>query len=554
MFRVSQNMLFSRYVTNMNTSLTELLDLNIKSQTHKRIIRPSDDPTGMTRILDHRDVLRSIGQYNTNVATATGWLGASDETLQQASVLLSKAKELAEQAATGTLTADNREQISYQLRGLLDQMIGLSNRKFGGNSIYAGHKTDGKAFEKVMWMTTNDANLNANNSFRIEGTSETTVLVQFVDTTGATAVGDTMALNDPNLGVRYSTDGGDTWKTGTVQFAGGQARLQMPESGASVVFSQNSDVRINDPNNTNDGRGTWLWLRESARYLGDDVDKIEVDSMGNGTSSYTASASGSFPSGNALIRIDNTGPVNFDQEIEYSFSLDGGLSWKTGNRVYADATASNAVFSIQPGGILTLHSNGGNTLQPGTQFVVRSRTAGINLNISESEQIQINDIGKDIFGGIFQDPSFVLSNGGNTVPLSSSNASPMFYSATTQAGMLLTSNSSATTKNIFEVLGNLVAFTETNNQTGVQQMLGSLKVAHEHLMNSAASVGGREQRLEVATSILAGLKSNEEELLSSVEDADISELMTELAQKQIVYESVLRSSSMIMQLNLSKFI
>ncbi|WP_250645499.1 flagellar hook-associated protein FlgL [Salidesulfovibrio onnuriiensis] len=554
MIRVSQNMLFSRYVTNMNTSLSDLLDLNIKSQTQKRVIRPSDDPTGMTRILDHRDVIRSLEQYKENVDTAKGWLGRSDSTMLQASTLLTRAKELAEQAATGTLTADNREEISYELRSIFDQMVGLANTKFEGKSIYAGHKTDSNAFEKVMWMTTNDADLNANNTFRVEGTSNTTVLVQFIDTTGATAVGDTMALNDPNLGIRYSTDGGDTWQTdGAINFAGGEARLLMPSSGTSVVFNQNSNVRINDSNNANDSRGTWLWLRNSARYLGDDVDSVKVDAMGNGTSVYNASASGAFPSGGAMVRIDNTSAVAFDEEIEYSFSIDGGLTWKTGNRAYADATASNAVLSIQPGGVLTLTSNGGNTLQPGTQFVIRARTAAINLDISETERVQVNDIGKEIFGGIFQDPDVVLSNGGNTVILGSSNASPVFYNSTDQGGMLLASNS-GTTKNIFEVLGNLIAFTETNNQTGVQQMLASLEVAHEHLMNATASVGGRENRLTVANTILDGLELNEKELLSNVEDADISELMTDLAQKKIVYESVLRSTSMIMQLNLSKFI
>ncbi len=109
-------------------------------------------------------------------------------------------------------------------------------------------------------------------------------------------------------------------------------------------------------------------------------------------------------------------------------------------------------------------------------------------------------------------------------------------------------------QNLFEVMGNLVAFAETNNQTGIQQCLDNLDNAERHIMNSLAEVGGRENRLTVAGTIADGLKLNEEALVSSIEDADISELMTDLAQQQIIYESVLRSSSMIMQLNLGKFI
>ena len=73
-------------------------------------------------------------------------------------------------------------------------------------------------------------------------------------------------------------------------------------------------------------------------------------------------------------------------------------------------------------------------------------------------------------------------------------------------------------------------------------------------MNSVAEVGGRQNRLQIDETIIDGLELNEKTLLSSIEDADVSELMTELAQAQIVYEAVLRSTSMIMQLNLGKFI
>ena len=38
--RVTQQMLFNRYVNNLNSSLTSLMDLNTKSQTQKRINKP----------------------------------------------------------------------------------------------------------------------------------------------------------------------------------------------------------------------------------------------------------------------------------------------------------------------------------------------------------------------------------------------------------------------------------------------------------------------------------------------------------------------------------
>lgn len=553
--RVSQQMLFSRYIHNLNTSLTTLLDLNTKAQTQKKINKPSDDPTGMTRILDHRDTLRSLEQYSENISTAKGWLGASDEALRQVSTLITRAKELATQAATGTLDGDNREQVSYELRSIFEQMIGLANSDFEGKSLYAGQKVDGNAFEQIMWLTTNDTSFGGT-EFTVQGSSDTTVLVQFIDNSGATPVGGDMALSDANLGVRYSVDGGRTWQTdGSVNFSGGEAVLSLPSSGTGVVFHSDATVKVNDPDDPSVADGTWLWVRPSARYIGDDKDAPpKVDKLGVGKNTVAAAASGSFLSTNVTVRIDNTSPVAMNEAIQYSYSLDGGVSWVTGNVAQADATSNSSVLSIANGGILTLNSSGGNTLQPGQQFVIRPRSADIRLDISASEQVRVNDVGKDIFGGIYMDPDRVLSAGGSLVTLGSMNASRVFHSNGAPNMAVTVQGSDEFSKNLFEVMGNLVAFTETNNQTGVQQMLENLTNAQSQIMNKLADVGGRENRLSVSETILEGLKYNEDALLSSIEDADVSELMTDLAQQQIVYESVLRSTSMIMQLNLSKFI
>ena len=554
--RVTQQMLFSRYVNNMNKSLTSLMDLNMQTQTQKRINKPSDDPTGMTRILDHRDTLRSLEQYKENISTAKGWLGSADESLLQVSTLLTRAKELATQAATGTLDANNREQISYELRSLFEQMVGLANSSFEGKSIFGGHKVDSPAYKQIMWLTTNDDTFAANADFAVNGSSSSTVLVQFYDTTGATAVGGNMNLSDANLGVRYSTDGGDTWKTdGSVTFVAGQGTLNLPSSGTNVTFMADTAVKVNDPADESTADGTWLWIRPSAQYLGDDEDDPPiVDAMGPGVNQLAMSASGSFLDSNVTIRIDNDTAVTMGEDIEYSYSMDGGINWVTGNIAPADTTSNAAVLSVANGGILNLASNGSNLIQPGQQFVVRPSSAAINLDVSSSEQVQVNSVGKDIFGGLYMDPDAVLSAGGSVLSLNSQNSSRVFHPSGSPGMTVTIQGQDEYSKNLFEIMGNLVAFAETNNQTGVQQALGNLTEAQEHVMNAIAEIGGRENRLGVSETILEGLVLNEKTLVSAIEDVDLSELMTDLAQQKIVYESVLRSTSMIMQLSLSKFI
>ncbi|QJB57366.1 flagellar hook-associated protein FlgL [Pseudodesulfovibrio sp. zrk46] len=552
--RVTQQMLFNRYVFNLNTSLTSLMDLNVKAQTQKRINKPSDDPTGMTRILDHRDTIRSLEQYKENISTAKGWLKSADESLMQVSTILTRAKELATQAATGTVDENNREQISYELRSLFEQLVGLSNTKFEGNTVFSGHKTDAPAFQETMWLTTNDENFGSSVDFTVNGSAKKTVLVQFVDETGTVAVGGDMNLS--NAGVRYSIDGGDTWLTdGSMSFSGGRGTLSLPQSGTSVDFHSDATVKNNDPNDPEVADGTWMWIRPAVQYMGDDDDPPPlVDKLGTGSTSVSASASGEFLSTNVTVRIDNSSQVRMDEDIEYSYSLDGGINWVTGNVAQADSSSNASILGVANGGILTLSSNGSNYLQPGQQFVIRPRSSDIELDISSSERVRVNDVGKEIFGGIYMDPDSVLAADGEILTLGSSNAGRVFHSNGAPKMSITIQGQDEVSKNLFEVMGNLVAFTETNNQTGVQQALGNLVLAQEHIMNRVADVGGRESRLDVGETIVDGLKLNEETLVSSIEDADVSELMTDLAQQQIVYESVLRSTSMIMQLNLGKFI
>lgn len=507
--RVSQRSLFNSFVFNMNRGLTELMELNTQASSQKKINRPSDDAVGAARVLDYRDSLAQIDQFRENVGTAKGWLGLADQTMIQVSTVLTRCQELAQQASTGTLDEDNREQISYEVRQLFRQLMNLANTDFEGQHIFAGHKTDRAAFQESLWLTSNDANVESS-TFTINGASERSLQVQFL-TSGAVGGG---ALN-----YRYSDNAGRSWTNGTV--AAGDNMLNL--GGVQVTMENGTTVQaVDTANGSSENNGTWLWVRPTAIYMGDDEDGSQVDILGAGVA---ASADGAF-SGDILVRIDND--TSLASNISYSYSMDGGLSFVTGQSV-SDASTPNSASLLVPGGFLNLASNGsvtGNQLYSGDQFVIRPRKADLNVEIAPNEFLTINGVGKDIFGGVFQR--------GNA-----SNAQVAMDGAP---------------QNMFEAVGKLVGYIETNNQGGCQQALEGIEEAMEHIMTSAASVGGRENRLDVAENILETMKLSESERLSEVEDADVAELMTQLAQQQIVYESVLKSSSMIMRMNLTNYV
>ena len=506
--RVTQRNMYGQMLTNMNKSLSELMNSNIQAASEKRINRPSDDPSGMARVLNYRASLENIAEYQANVSTATGWLKTADSVLStQVTTVLTRFSELCEQGSNGTMTAENREEISYEMRQLFKQIVQYANQTYEGHHIFAGHKTAGVAFEEALNVTCNDKTFaTAGVDFSVEGASEKTVVVQFRDSGPLTT----------GMAVQYSEDSGKTWKDGTVTVDGSGTFSTIALGGQSITVHHPGGIPPTatavDKNKPNEiDNGTWLYVRPTAVYKGDDNDAIEVARYGSGLA--TGVAQGYFPS-DVDVRLDSAGPP-----YTYSYSVDGGSTWVTGN----EATGNRLLV---PGGFLDLDTSGG-AAAAGDQFVIHPRRADISLEISSGEYIKINNIGKDVFGGVYQSPS---------------DAWPKTVYGNDDA------------RNLFEVLGRAVAYAETNSQSGCQRALEEIKTARSVILTFAASTGGRENRLKAASDMLSNMELTETQTLSNVEDVDFSKLMTQLAQQQLAYQSVLKSSSMIMQMSLLNYI
>ena len=592
--RVSLRNQYSNFLFNLQDTQSRLMELNKQASSQKRINTPSDDAVGTAKVLNYRGSLSAITQYQSNIDTATGWLNLADETMLQVSTILSSLKGLAEQGATGTMTASDREATSYQVRQLFSQLVSLSNTQFEGSSIFAGHKTAGNAFEEGLMVYDEDGN----NMGQATGMSSRSVLVQFLGDEGTTA-----RVGTDSIDYRYTSDGGTTWKTGTL---GTSAPFELDLDGVGVTLREDYQVELTPVSNTSISSGSWLTVAPTAIYLGDhetqsavtygapnpaftalplggftgDVDvtlpagvtfgsgtDFDVDITVDGqtwtvtvdnstttpvvstpyggiqlsgtpsaqTFNVVAGATGvqSFGSdvnavgrgvfgGDVIVRIDNSTTIGSGTAVEYSYSTDGGVNWSSGHTA---ANASSPAELLVPGGKLALTARGASTsLAQGAQFTIHPQTASHDLEISAGEFLKINNIGSDIFGG--------YHFGGSE---------PVFAD-------------SEEARNIFVAVGKLVAALENNSQQGCAEALEDLKTSQEYFSTQLASVGARENRLEVAGTVLSGLKLNETERMSNIEDVDLASLLTDLANQQLAYETVLKSSSMIMKMSLVNYL
>lgn len=530
--RVSQRSLFTTFIGNMNNNLSALVESNIQSSSQKQINKPSDDPVGMARVLRYRASLGDVNQYQRNLDTAKGSLALADTTLQQTSSLMNQIKGLAEQAATGTMTAENRKQVGYQLRELFGQLVNLSNAKYEDRHLFAGHKTDGSAFDQGIGVTTFDSNLSGL-QFATAGAVKQTTVVRFPPANPAAPTTFTVPPA-ANVTFEYSEDSGTTWKTGTL--AAGSSTMNV--GGAQVTFPAFSAgppatptvTEYNPAQAAGAKNGSFLYLRPAAYYQGDDNDAPPlVDQYGTAIASTSIASQGVFANDMA-VRIDSVAAGPVPKTVAYSYSSDGGQTWTAGTTTMTagvapsppspPATASEVTRLQLPGGYLEFNEAGTSTLAAGNQFMVRPHRADMGYEIMPGEFVTVNGVGKDIFGGIYNGQAMFGGDG----------------------------------RNLFEVVGRLVAFTEVSNQEGIQQALAELATANKVVLTEAARIGGRENRLDVAKSILEGTEDDQKARMSHIEDVDVSELMTRMSQQQLAYNSVLKSSSMIMQMNLGNYI
>ncbi len=107
---------------------------------------------------------------------------------------------------------------------------------------------------------------------------------------------------------------------------------------------------------------------------------------------------------------------------------------------------------------------------------------------------------------------------------------------------------------IFGTLMLLEQALRNDDQSVVGQLIGNLDESIQDLLNHEAKVGTRVRRMESTQSRLDDMSYTYKSLLSDVEDADLTQLVTDLAMQETSYQAALIASSKIIQPTLLDFL
>jgi len=126
----------------------DLLRAQEEVSTGKKILRPSDDPSAVSRLIDLEEALSQIDQFDENIDYATQSLNMEETSLESSLLVLQRVRELSIQAAsTGSNNLQSQQAIASEIKEKLNELFDYANtRDENGDYIFSGFQSKTQAF------------------------------------------------------------------------------------------------------------------------------------------------------------------------------------------------------------------------------------------------------------------------------------------------------------------------------------------------------------------------------------------------------------------------
>lgn len=144
--RVPNISLYDTSKYRLNTITNNLRDANQVISTQKRINNITDDPIGLSQVLDLRLSLDNLDQLDKNIEMGRTWVNGTETALRSISDQIIDVKLLATQLANASMSASERSDAVQTIEGVIDQILSLGNAQVNGSYIFSGTKTNVRTF------------------------------------------------------------------------------------------------------------------------------------------------------------------------------------------------------------------------------------------------------------------------------------------------------------------------------------------------------------------------------------------------------------------------
>jgi len=147
--RVSENMKSSFVLSDINRTLSRMVKTQRDLSSSKRIHKPSDDPSGTSKIIRLQGQIARYGRYQKSIEDSRAWLVTTESSLNTLLDRISDVNSILLQASNGTLGEVERKSMGEQVREILNHVVDIANRDFGGKYIFGGTETNTPPYSGV---------------------------------------------------------------------------------------------------------------------------------------------------------------------------------------------------------------------------------------------------------------------------------------------------------------------------------------------------------------------------------------------------------------------
>lgn len=503
-FRVTNQAQQANVLNNIFRISEDLFNAQKELASGKRVLKPSDDPSGIRDILSLRTSIKQVNQLNRNIDNARVFLSNTDAALESIDDAMQRAKELNLQQIGGSATLQTRNSVATEIDQLIQSVLQSANTRSKQSYIFAGTKTRTMPFSVDAFGGVYNGN---SDGIFMEIDKSTSIQINLP---GPEVLGTDL---NPILSSSTSIatlNGGSGVPTGSFTIT--------DRSGASGTVNITSGMTVGQVISAINSAG----VNVTASFNSDQNGLQLTDTSGVVTQALTVTeVSGGTTAGNLGILGQRNGNL-------------------TGRDLNAQITTSTSISEL----------NGGNGLSLTSINIVNGSASGaVSLSSASTVGDVINTINSSGFN-----VTASINGQGNGLQLVSNNSSMVAIVAEVGNGTTAEDLGLGGGRNVLTTLVQLRDALLNDDTNALIGLINNLDKGVESVSNSRAVNGSILRRLDSTEFVHEQENVNEQEQLTNIEEIDFAAKASEIAGLELAFEATLSTSARILQPTLLDFL
>jgi len=144
--RISDAMISANYMKNLNKSREKITRLEEMISTEKKILAPSDDPSGTAKVINMQTKLTNASIYQENIDSSLSVISEALSSMELMTDTTSDILTLLTDAEDSTLSSSELESIADQIDEMLSSLLDYANQEYDGKYLFGGTSTSTAPF------------------------------------------------------------------------------------------------------------------------------------------------------------------------------------------------------------------------------------------------------------------------------------------------------------------------------------------------------------------------------------------------------------------------